>query len=61
MYDPYTPQAALQVTRRYMQLLPDAIISTFDHATHLGPITQAHAVNQAIIQHIDRSSTKSSV
>ena len=56
MYDPYTPQPALQVTRRYIQLLPDAVISTFDHATHLGPITQAHIVNQAIIQHINQLS-----
>ena len=52
MFDPHTPPAALEVTHRFCEILPQCKVQTLPHCGHLGPIFHADRVNQVICQHL---------
>ena len=56
MFDPFTPDLAQAVTRRYLEILSDCMVHEFPHYGHLAPIFHAEKVNQCIATHIHRFS-----
>jgi pimeloyl-ACP methyl ester carboxylesterase len=48
-----SPRAAHRVCKRLAETLPRATLRTIEGAGHMGPITHAAAVNEAIAAHLD--------